>query len=136
MRKVKVEDVEPLVRYANYFKLPANGQSWGPRTIAEYELIYIVAGEFSYETSESGKSARIAEGDVLCIPPGKEHVFRHVRSFAYGAVIACIHLELLRSGSRLAGDYAPVPEPPLVTRTGRSAPLHQLFRNCRDVFEG
>jgi AraC-like DNA-binding protein len=133
---IGVEDIEPRVAQANYFKLSSEECSWGPRIIPDYELIHIVAGEFAYDNLETGQTAIVAEGDTLCVPPGESHLFRHVRSFAYGAVIACVHLEFMRDGSRLAGDYVLTPEPPLVTNTGGSVPIHQLFRNARDVFEG
>ncbi|NOY74813.1 MAG: helix-turn-helix transcriptional regulator [Kiritimatiellaeota bacterium] len=135
MRRVGVEDVEPLVRQANYFKLSGGERSWGPRSISDYELIHIAAGDFAYDNLETGESFSVPEGATLCIPPAERHLFRMVAERPYGSIIACVHFELLGNGTRVNGDYIPEPEPPLITLTDGSVPIHQLFRNCRDVFE-
>jgi AraC-like DNA-binding protein len=134
MKIVCPEDVDPEVRHCNYFKVKSGRGLWGPRTILDFELIYIVAGEFSY-SSHRGKRV-VHEGDVLCIPPGEQHIFRLEKQPAYGALIGCIHLDLLENMTCLNGDYIPKPKPFLITSTHNDHALHQLFRNCRDVSEG
>ena len=47
--RIEVEDVDPLIRHANYFKLASEEGSWEPRKVQKYELIHIVAGEFAHE---------------------------------------------------------------------------------------
>jgi len=125
--------VRPAVHYANYFALRDGRRRWGPRILEDAELILVVAGEFAY--AAAGREVALQDGDVLCIPPGVEHVFRHVRDRSYGAVISCIHLELA-PGRWGAGDYCPAPLPPTVTATRGDMALHPLFRQCRDVYEG
>ena len=53
MKIVGPEDVNPEVRHCNYFKVKEDRGIWGPRTIPDYELVYIVAGEFSYSIAMS-----------------------------------------------------------------------------------
>lgn len=132
-RAILPPDVRPRVNYANYFAVRNGQRRWGPRTIADVELILVVAGEFAYESA--GETWALQDGDVLCIPPGIEHVFAHRRDRSYGAVISCIHLELA-PGRWRAGDYRPEPMPPPVTSTHGDMAIHPLFRHCRDVFEG
>jgi len=134
MKIVYPEDVLPEVRHCNYFKVKEGRGIWGPRTIPDYELIYIVGGEFSYSNEIAKRILR--EGDILCIPPGEKHIFKLEKQPAYGALIGCIHLDLLENMSFLNGDYVPKPKPFLVTSTHNDHALHQLFRNCRDVTEG
>ena len=59
--------------------------SWGPRIIPDYELIYVVAGEFSYSTEK--RRIIVKEGQILCIPPGERHIFKLEKNAAYGAVL-------------------------------------------------
>jgi AraC-like DNA-binding protein len=134
MKIVHPEDVYPEVRHCNYFKVKEGNRSWGPRTLLDYELIYIVAGEFSY-TNEWGKRD-LREGDILCIPPGERHILKLEHTPAYGSLIACIHLDLLENMSMLNGDYIPKPQPYLITSTHNDHAIHQLFRNCKEVSDG
>ncbi len=128
-KRVRPEYVLPEIHHSNYFKL-ADVTEWGPRIIPDFELIYIVAGRFSYTSKDNSEKSLLLEGDVLCIPPGVMHVFRCERQAAYGAIISCIHFELLNKSSVLSGDYIPDPEPRLVTSTSGDHTIHQLFRNC------
>ena len=129
---VRPEKVDPLLRYCNYLKI-SGVKSWGPREIPDYELIYVVAGGFSYEMDGLPEKVMLGEGDVLCIPPRRQHVFKCEHEPAYGAIISCIHFDLLKKGS--AGeDYVPETEPPLLTAAAGDNPVHQLFRNCNEIF--
>jgi AraC-like DNA-binding protein len=138
IKKIKIlkpDDVYPEILHSNYFKLRSAEQSWGPRIVSEYELIYIVAGVFSYQETAKEK-VYVNEGDILTIPPGEKHIFKCEKKPLYGAVISCIHLELLPHHSRLKKEYRPLDEPPLITPVKGDYVLHQLFRNTRSTFEG
>lgn len=132
---IRPEDVRPQVMVSNYFQLKTE-RSWGPRTISEYELIYIVAGEFSYTEMTFNRKYELFEGDILCIHPGVKHIFRNEKTPSYGAIISCIHLELVKGSFRLKKDYQPEIEPPVITSVKGDYALHQLFRNCSRIKEG
>jgi len=134
MKRLTPAEYQPEVHYANYIPIHA-GQVWGPRTLPDFELILIVAGEFSYSDKEEGR-VRCEEGDVLCIRPGREHVLKQERTpEKREAVISCIHLEVAK-GSWLHGEYALVALPPVVTRSGKDPMIHDLFKRCEQVYTG
>ncbi|MDD5726975.1 MAG: helix-turn-helix transcriptional regulator [Victivallales bacterium] len=112
------------------------GTAWGPRVIPDFELILMVSGKFSYVNCETDKKVMLGEGEILCIPPGECHVFKCEYDSSPHAVIACIHLELHDQGLFLKKDYVLSPLPPLVTDIKGDTAIHELFRNCRNVFEG
>jgi AraC-like DNA-binding protein len=130
MKIIHPPEIQPTVRIVNYFSVPP-GSAWGPRVIADLELILVVKGRFFYETSE--RQVPVQSGEVLCIPPEQRHTFRQVKPSA-GAVISCIHGEMIAGGSWAAGDYRLTPRPQLVTRVGRDKTLVDLFRQCNDLF--
>lgn len=129
---LKPEQVVPEIRHSNYFQL-SKERSWGPRTIPDYELIYFVGGEFSYTDLDTEAKYELYEGDVLCIHPGVRHFLKCEKTPAYGAIISCIHLDLLKGKTRLQDDYRPEREPPTVTSVKGDYAIHQLFRNCANV---
>ena len=136
-KKAKIispEAVRPAVRYSNYLEVTP-GTSWGPRIIPDFELILTVSGKYSYLKCDTGEKTEIGEGNVICIPPGEKHVFKCESAYYNRPVIACIHLEL-SEGSFLAGEYRLSDFPPLVTDTRGDTAIHELFRNCRNTFEG
>lgn len=130
---ITIRDLRPVVAIANYQDVPA-GAVWGERQITDFELILVVEGRFSYE--QHGARPLILEaGDVLLIPPSIPHYFRRLERPAH-AVFSCIHGELIR-GSRWAdGDYRFTPRPKLVTHTQGDIVIHDLFKRCRDTYEG
>lgn len=130
---INTEAVRPEVHFANYIK-PLPGTGWGPRTIPDFELILLVAGKFSYLKCATGEKTELREGRVICIPPGEKHVFK-CESGYYQPVIACIHLDL-DEGSFLFNEYSLATLPPLVTNIRGDAAVHELFRNCRNTFDG
>lgn len=132
MKLIKPTDIEPAVQIANYFQLQSL-ESWGPRTIPDWELILIVAGQFAYETAAG--TLLIDSGHVLAIPPEHLHTFRCVNP-ASQAIISCIHSELIHPGRWAKGDYRLNPEPRTVTRVENDWALHSLFKQCNDVFVG
>lgn len=128
-------EVTPDVHFSNYVTV-APGRFWGPRTIPDFELILIISGTFSYTAHKSGKTILLQEGKVLCIPPEELHVFKCEGQTRSHAAIACIHLELSDKGSFANGDYSLAPCPELATDTSGDVAMHELFRNCREAFEG
>lgn len=124
----------PDVHVSNYIAVNP-GMAWGPRTIPDFELILLVSGEFSYLCCDTDKKINLNEGEVLCIPPGELHVLKCEYTSSRHSAIACIHLEL-HNGSFLSGDYGLSPLPPLVTDVKGDTAIHELFRNCRNTFEG
>lgn len=132
-RRLGVRDVRPVVAFANY-RTVKPGTSWGERTIPDIELILVVEGRFSYE--RTGTPALVLEeGDVLLIPPGESHTLRRREQPAH-AVFSCIHGELLPRASWARGDYRFEPAPLQVTHARGDEALHDLFRRCRDLYEG
>jgi AraC family transcriptional activator of pobA len=132
VKKLTAAEYEPEVHYVNYVPVETDWV-WGPRTIEDFELILVVMAEFEY--SETGRDPiKLEEGDVLCIPPGTEHVFRSRRIFPdHPPVMSCIHLEMTK-GSFLYGEYQLAVPLPLVTRTGRNSVIHELFKRCDAVY--
>lgn len=49
------------------------GTSWGPRSIADYELLLVCKGEYTY--SDANGERKLKKGDLLQIEPGIEHSF-------------------------------------------------------------
>lgn len=133
IKTVNTEDVKPEVHYANYIR-PLPGTSWGPRTIPDFEIILLVSGKFSYLKCDTGEKTELREGRVVCIPPGEKHVFKCEQGY-YDPVIACIHLDLYE-GSFLYDEYRLADFPPLMTNARGDTAIHELFRNCRNTFEG
>ena len=99
-------------------------------------MILLVSGEFSYLRCDANEKIKLNEGEIICIPPGELHVFKCELTSSPNAIIACIHLELDMEASFLYNDYALSPFPPLVTDARGNAAVHELFRNCRNTFEG
>jgi AraC-like DNA-binding protein len=132
MKLIKPTDIEPAVQIANYFQVQSV-DSWGPRTIPDWELILIVAGQFAYETTAG--TILIESGHVLAIPPELLHTFRRADATSQ-AIISCIHSEMVPDGRWARGDYRLKPEPMTVTRVENDWAIHSLFKQCSDVFSG
>lgn len=131
---IKADEISPDVHFSNYIEVTP-GTGWGPRVIPDFELILIVAGNFSYLDCTTGEDVKLREGEILCIYPGINHVFKCEYNSPY-AMIACIHLELCDKGSFLFADYSLSLPPLLVTDVNGDAAIHELFRNSRNTFEG
>ena len=132
--KLTPRDMRPVVAMANVVQAKV-GTAWGPRILRDWELVFVVRGEFTY-TPVGEDAITAVGGDVLCIPPGEDHVLRCQGGAGAGdAVISCMHLELFE-GRWIAGDYALASLPPRLTPTGGDPLFHFLFKRCRDVFEG
>lgn len=132
-RLITPADIDPVVQIANYIDVPA-GRRYGWRTIPDLELILVVAGEFRYER-RGAESVPVRPGQVLCILPAQEHVFRHDGVGDHG-VISCIHCEMVPGASWASEDYRLDPAPlPVVDIRGRPI-LHDLFRRCAEEYRG
>ncbi len=70
--------IRPTVNFANYITAPA-GYVWGPRTIPDYQLVYIVEGGATFEYS--GQKLQLAPGNCIFLWP------------AYGASFGCVYGE-------------------------------------------
>lgn len=123
--------MRPELHFANYFEL-SRQRSWGPRRIPDYELILSVSGEFRY-AQEGEPELLLHPGGVLCIPPGRTHVFELLRRTGGSACISCVHLELEEGLSRLAGDYVPELEPPRLSDARKDPRIHLLFKGIAEA---
>lgn len=133
-RIITINKINPDVHFSNYMTVEP-GTVWGPRKIPDFELILIVSGKFNYLNCDTNAKIELNEGEILCIQPGKYHVFKCEDNSQY-STIACIHLELYKEGSFLYKDYSLSLFPPFVTDVKGDTAIHELFRNCRNTFEG
>jgi AraC-like DNA-binding protein len=133
MKLFQPADYCPEVHYVNYISVQT-GQVWGPRAIPDFELILIVDGRFSYADGEN-PLVLCVPGDVLCIPPGREHFLKNEATDGARAVISCIHLEMT-NGNFLDGDYQLAAPPAVLTRTGGYPVVHELFKRCEQIYTG
>lgn len=133
-KRISKHEINPVVRIANYHGVK-QGSIFGPRMLPDFELILIVSGNFSYIECDSQKKKLLSEGEVISIQPGVLHVFKSEERNRPSA-IACIHLEFYNKGTYLAKDYKLTTIPPLITNVMGDTAIHELFRNCRDTFEG
>ena len=131
---ITVNKISPDVHIANYTAVEP-GTVWGPRRIPDFELILIVSGEFSFFNCDTNEKTELNEGEILCIPPGEYHVFKCEENSQH-STIACIHLELYKIGAFLHKDYSLSLFPLLITDVKGDTAIHELFRNCRNTFEG
>jgi AraC-like DNA-binding protein/quercetin dioxygenase-like cupin family protein len=131
---IPVNEISPDVHFSNYMAVEA-GTAWGPRRLPDFELILIVSGKFTHLNCDTNEKTELNEGEILCIMPGKYHVFK-CEDDSQHSVIACIHLELSQKGAFLYKDYSLSLSPALVTDVKGDTAIHELFRNCRNTFEG
>jgi AraC-like DNA-binding protein/quercetin dioxygenase-like cupin family protein len=131
-KRIRPADIQPMVQVANYFQTQPRA-CWGPRTIADWELILVVSGQFAYDTDQG--TLTIGAGHVLAIPPEVLHTFRRIDTSPQ-AIISCIHSEMLPRGRWANNDYRLTPEPITVTRVENDWALHSLFKQCTDLFVG
>jgi hypothetical protein len=109
------------LHFANYFKVTQERNSWGPRTLQDYEMIYMVKGRGDY--SEKGKPGLlIQENEVLLIPPLAEHTF--ACKLQEGVFISCIHFSF----------HPDMIIPAEVCSTGQDTEILHLFKKCAEEF--
>ncbi|MBX3010537.1 MAG: helix-turn-helix domain-containing protein [Caldilineaceae bacterium] len=131
MQYLTLAEIQPLVRIANYHDvLPLH--SWPQRTIPDLQLILVIQGNFAYVEEEVVVAAQ--PGEIVWIEPGVRHTFWHTSDKTMGT-ISTIHLELLPTGSWLAGDYRLAQVPERVTPVNEMAYLQERFRRMAQVFE-
>jgi AraC-like DNA-binding protein len=112
------EDAELLV--ANFFRVSAQHNSWGPRILKECELIYLVEGQGEFISEK--KKLQHQRDQVLVIPPREKHTYRVLQG-----VISCIHFRLPRGNYPRACQY-------IDTTPDRE--ILRLFRSCAVEWEG
>jgi AraC-like DNA-binding protein len=132
MRVVRPEQFEPVIRFSNYFSVDP-GEIWGPRTIPDLELVYIVQGCFFYR-DENVDEFTFGPGDMLLIPPEVEHTLGWRRGRK--AKISCLHCEPIGRPRYVEGTYKLDPAPQLLTATGRDGLLRSLLQQCAQAFAG
>lgn len=125
-------EVAPSVTVSNYFSPKPDRNTWGPRVISDFELIYIGSGFFSL--NQEGGEYVAGKGDVLCIMPGVKHVFRQLESSGKEGLISCIHLELLPGKHYLDGDYRPETMPMMITSVLNDRDIPLLFAKAAELF--
>ncbi len=134
MKPLRTADYLPDVHFVNYLPVQP-GHIWGPRSILDFELILMVDGRFTY-LDEQTEPVVCDAGDVLCIPPGRQHTLRNEQTAEKRKpIISCIHLEMT-NGSFLYGDYELAALPPIITRTGNDPVIHELFKRSERVYTG
>lgn len=132
MRVVRPEQFDPVIRFSNYFTVPA-GTIWGPRTIPDLEFIYCIQGRFFYRDADVGEIV-FGPGELLTIFPEVEHTVGWRRGRR--AKITCLHCEPLRQPRYIEGKYKLDPAPQILTTTGRDGLLRSLFEQCARAFAG
>ncbi|MBN1554437.1 MAG: helix-turn-helix domain-containing protein [Phycisphaerae bacterium] len=132
MRTYSPEQFDPFVRISNYTAVAA-GRIWGPRTIPDIELIYIIRGRFDYDDVR-GETFSFGPGDHLLIWPEVEHTLRCRRGRP--GKFACIHCEPMRQYRYAEGKYAMEPTPRVKIATGRDPLLRSLFEQVARAFAG
>ena len=87
---ISLSEISPFVNIANYFSLGYGVNQWGPRNLADYELILIREGRYCYE--EEGMSpVDLTHFDLLIIPPFHRHTLTLSGYSKKKPAIACIH---------------------------------------------
>ncbi len=80
-------ELRPHLRLINRFRIAPQRCSWGPRTIDDYELIYVVSGRLFLH--REGLQTVLNEGDVVNLHPDTEHfLFSKLEGLTE---ISCIH---------------------------------------------
>jgi AraC-like DNA-binding protein len=128
---LRAEAVEPDVRHVNYQALPPDRiWSWGPRRIADFELILALQGDFEFHATETGERVIQKPGTVLAIMPGELHTYRLLPAGRRAGFFSCIHLEPDPDGDRAAARRQIIPAPRRLTPVGRDAGIAELFRTA------
>jgi AraC-like DNA-binding protein len=117
------------ITMANYIDV-APGYCWGPRTVGNPELIYIVSGKFMYTWDEGFFEA--GAGHVLFIPVELQHT---LKSSSEPGCISCIHFDSFADGQidfhvfeRLSFEVMRCVD------AGKNSIVHDLFAKCADEF--
>lgn len=130
---VRADAIDPDVRTFNYISVPP-GTTWGWRTIADFELILVVAGRYAYERHDAPPVA-VAQGEILTIPPAEAHLLRRVDTGGR-SILSCLHLEFVAGRTHAAGEYRlPVPFQRVTPAVDLPVFLG-LFKRGADTFAG
>ncbi|MGE4564220.1 MAG: AraC family transcriptional regulator [Victivallaceae bacterium] len=133
MNELLPEAIDPAVNSV-FFRRKTRGLvwCWGPRRIADCELVLPVSGEFEFRASAGNEVCRLKRGDLLLIRPEEEHVFRRL-SNGDGDGFIFIHFELLKSEPFAAHGYTPQ-WPRRMTHFPADHVIFDLFRDAARLF--
>ena len=144
---ISILNINPQVNIVNYFTLKKNRNSWGPRKIPDFEMIYIREGLFEYNEYEETNTSfphkdrskgqlqiLLEPGDILLIPPEVLHTLKSI----YGSgAISCIHSLPLESIPWGNGNIGLSPSPLYKTSFANQKNLiDSLFYKCNEIFTG
>ncbi len=118
----------PRIHFINYHSLAGIEQPvWGPRRLADFELILSLCGEFEFLHCGTGERVRQRPGEVLLIRPGEPHIYR-LDGDPEHAFFSCIHLD--------PGLPADGPEflPPRLSAFSSEHAMPELFHRAYRLF--
>jgi AraC-like DNA-binding protein len=131
MLELKVEDIQPVVRIANYHRVAAN--TFWDRSIPDPQLICIFSGSFEYIEPDQPVLC-LMPGDILFIEPSKRHRFLLSTDMEEGW-IGGMHFEFTPAGRWAADDYRLSILPDRITRVSDGLYLQQRFQHLAAVYE-
>lgn len=131
MEKYKIVETTPAVNHSNYFQCLSSG-NWF-RSIFDYELVYIITGEFSY--SDEDNSVILEKNDILIIEPRVYHKLKAISEVAKSG-FSCIHFEFQKGLSSLKNQYKITDKFPLVVNANYDPEILKLFKKCNYLYEG
>ncbi|OQY32588.1 MAG: hypothetical protein B6241_10475 [Spirochaetaceae bacterium 4572_59] len=131
MNTIDLSDLHPRVRIANFF--PVNHSQWTNRRNPDFELILVVRGNSSYSDEEHGE-VFVGAGQILLIYPGVKHNYI-IPDQNPSAIVSCIHLELISSGSFNHCDYNLTEVPQLLSTVKDTPYMVSLFRKATFFYE-
>jgi AraC-like DNA-binding protein len=132
-KQLSPEAVEPAVNSV-FFRRKTRDLvwCWGPRRIADCELVLPVSGEFEFRASVGDEVRRLKRGDLLLIRPEEEHTFRRLSTGDADGFLF-IHFELMKSEPFAAHGYCPE-WPERVTHFPADHVIFDLFRDAARLF--
>lgn len=131
--QIEPASIFPLVNVANYFTASPHC-IWGPRTMPDFEFIYVIQGEFSFAAGQ--KKEKLIEGDLLIIYPEEKHTFVHTGDGSNPGVISCLHSEPVREAKWSEGNMRFSISPKRVTKIlpENREHLRALFASCAKYY--
>jgi AraC-like DNA-binding protein len=131
MKEFEIIETTPSVNHSNYYQCLSSG-NW-VRSIFDYELIYIISGEFSY--SDEDNSIILQKNDILIIEPGVYHKLKVISKVEQSG-FSCIHFEFQKGLSSLKNQYRVIDKFPLVVNADYDPEIIRLFKKCNYLYEG
>ncbi|MGL1891434.1 MAG: helix-turn-helix domain-containing protein [Spirochaetaceae bacterium] len=141
-----IKEIQPSVHIVNYIKWDDMSQIWGPRIIADFEMILIREGTFSYieekvfpnsfqcdKRINGSLNLTLKPGDMLLIPPGVEHV---LKTESNAGAFSCIHNDPYGDHSNNNNNIKLSPTPEYKTDLFEHMELFDsLFFRTNELFE-